>query len=321
MPFRQFIDGVEAERPRVTRKKLVHQQGLVAKAEYTATAAGKIYSGIFSSGDDSAIIRLSDADLHVPGVSPGWNPSFAIKFLRDGMASANQFGMIQFEHIEDNWDFFGNDFQSHLPEHDGTCGPQSFAKFNASAFTQIFQTGSIDMASFGQKGNGGNKALNYPFYIRYVPVRTGNVPPVTNGDSPWFEQLKDDAIPVGTHLFDVYAMDSRPTCTGRGCTIPTPQSVPTSDLTLIGTITTKTKFRTSLWADEHMHFAHGKFNDDTDADLGGESDWRRQLLRFDEGEWGEFPADSFSAPSVTNQGVLEGMVNTGCPFQWIIDAL
>ena len=63
----------------------MHQQGLVAKAEYTATAAGKIYSGIFSSGDDSAIIRLSDADLHVPGVSPGWNPSFAIKFLRDGI--------------------------------------------------------------------------------------------------------------------------------------------------------------------------------------------------------------------------------------------
>ena len=138
MPFRQFIDAVEAERPIVTRKKLVHQQGLVAKAEYTATAAGKLYSGIFSSGDDSAIIRLSDADLHVPGVSPGWNPSFAIKFLRDGMASANQFGMLQFEHIEDNWDFFGNDFQSHLPEHEGTCGPQSFAKFNASAFTQIF---------------------------------------------------------------------------------------------------------------------------------------------------------------------------------------
>ena len=152
------------------------------------------------------------------------------------------------------------------------------------------------MASFGQAGKGGNKALNYPFYIRYVPVRTGNVPPVTNGDSPWFEQLKDDAIPVGTHLFDVYAMDSRPTCTGRGCVIPTLQSVPTSDLTLIGTITTKTKFRTSLWADEHMHFAHGKFNDDTDPDLGGEEDWRRSLLRFDEGAWGEFPTDDFSAP-------------------------
>lgn len=116
-------------------------------------------------------------------------------------------------------------------------------------------------------------------------------------------------------------MDSRPTCTGRGCVIPTPQSVPTSDLTLIGTINTETEFVQSLWADEHLHFAHGKFIDDGDADLGGDSDWRRQLLRFDEDFWGEFPIDDFSAPSVTDQGILEGMVSTGCPFQWIIDAL
>ena len=138
MPLRSFVDGVASERPRVTRKKLVHQQGLVAKAKFTTNGAGQVYTGIFASGSDSAIIRLSDADLHVPGVSPGWNPSFAIKFLRDGMAAANQFGMLQFEHIEGNWDFFGHDFQSHLPEHEGDCGPQTFAKFNASAFTTIF---------------------------------------------------------------------------------------------------------------------------------------------------------------------------------------
>lgn len=97
-----------------------------------------IYTGIFASGSENAIIRLSDADLNVPQVSPGWNPSFAIKFLRDGIPSANQFGMVEFEHIENNWDFFGHNFQSHLPEHKGDCGPQTFAKFNASAFTAIF---------------------------------------------------------------------------------------------------------------------------------------------------------------------------------------
>ena len=116
-------------------------------------------------------------------------------------------------------------------------------------------------------------------------------------------------------------MDSRPTCTGRGCTIPTPQSIPTSDLTLIGTIDTETEFVQSLWADEHLYFAHGKFNDDTDADLGGDSGNRRQLLRFDEDFWGVYPAEDFSPPDVTDQGVLDGMTGTGCPFQWIIDAL
>lgn len=146
-----------------------------------------MYTGLFESGSDSAIIRLSEADLHVPGLSPAWNPSFAIKFLRDGMASANQFGMLQFEHIEGNWDFFSHDFQSHLPEHEGTCGPQTFAKFNASAFTAIFQTGSNDMASFNEDGDEPTRTKDFPFYLRYVPVRTGNVPPVTDGDSPWFE--------------------------------------------------------------------------------------------------------------------------------------
>lgn len=200
----------------------MHQQGLVAKATFNTNTAGEAYTGLFTSGSDSAVIRLSDADLNVPGLSPGWNPSFGIKFLRDGMASANQFGMLQFEHIADNWDFFGNDFQSHLPVHEGDCGPNSFAKFNASAFTTIFQTGSNDLASFNEEGVAPDRTKNFPFYLRYVPVRTGNVPPVTNGDSPWFEQLKGSAIPAGTHLFDVYAMDSRPTCTGRRCVIPTP---------------------------------------------------------------------------------------------------
>ena len=177
------------------------------------------------------------------------------------------------------------------------------------------------MASFDENGAEPIRTKDFPFYLRYVPVRTGNVPPVTDGDSPWFEQLRGSAIPAGTHLFDVYAMDHRPTCTGRRCVIPTPQEIPTSDLTLIGTINTETEFVQSLWADEHLFFNHGKFIDDTDADLGGDSDWRRQLLRFDEDFWGEFPIDEFAAPSVTDEGVLEGMVSTGCPFQWIIDAL
>ena len=80
------------------------------------------------------VIRLSDADLYIPGLSThGWNPSFAVKFLRDGVSSANQFGMVEFEPTGE-WDFFGTDFQSMLPEHTGECGPKSFAQYNASAF-------------------------------------------------------------------------------------------------------------------------------------------------------------------------------------------
>ena len=111
MPMRSFVEGAGRERPRQTRKKLVHQQGLVAKASFRPTQQAEgMYTGIFKSGSDNAIIRLSDADLAVPGLNPGWNPSFAIKFLRTGVPSANQFGMIEFEHIDGHWDFFGRDF-------------------------------------------------------------------------------------------------------------------------------------------------------------------------------------------------------------------
>jgi len=94
--MRSLVEGAGRERPRVTRKKLVHQQGLVAKASFRPTQdpEDRLYTGIFKSGSDDAIIRLSDADLGVPGLSPGVNPSFAIKFLRTGVPSGNQFGML-----------------------------------------------------------------------------------------------------------------------------------------------------------------------------------------------------------------------------------
>ena len=107
------------------------------------------------------------------------------------------------------------------------------------------------MSSWDEYGAAPAGDKNFPFYLRYVPVDV----PVTDGDSPWFEQLEGDAIPAGTHLFDVYGMDTRPSCTPRRtCTPPTPQEVPTSELDFIGTIDTETEFVRSLWADEHLFF-------------------------------------------------------------------
>ena len=85
------------------RNKLVHQQGIVAKARFEASSDK--YTGIFK-GADNVLIRLSDADLIVPDVSSNPNPSVALKFLRDGKSSANQFGMVSFEG-SNSWDFFG----------------------------------------------------------------------------------------------------------------------------------------------------------------------------------------------------------------------
>ena len=63
------------------RIKVVHQQGLVAQAEFIADPSSP-YSGIFESGAENVIIRLSETDVVTDG-STRANPSIAIKFLRD----------------------------------------------------------------------------------------------------------------------------------------------------------------------------------------------------------------------------------------------
>lgn len=77
--------------------------------------------------------------------------------------------------------------------------------------------------------------------------------PVTDENSRWFTQLDGDAIPAGTILFDVMALD-------EASNTPTPWTSPS--LFKIGEIQTKTTFTQSLWGDERLFFSHGRFNDD-----------------------------------------------------------
>jgi len=87
------------------RKKLVHQQGAVAKVEFVPSDEPNSYTGVFK-GAQHAIIRLSDADLFAHGVErPNGEtfqqekiqPSIAVKFLISGKPSANYLGMTGFE--------------------------------------------------------------------------------------------------------------------------------------------------------------------------------------------------------------------------------
>jgi len=117
------------------RNKLVHQQGVVAQAEFISN--GKhAYTGVFE-GADEILIRMSETDFFVDGVTEAANPSLAFKFLRDGVPSANQFGMVSFEGT-DSWNWFENSFMSHLPKHEGDCGPQTIGKYHAQASRNVY---------------------------------------------------------------------------------------------------------------------------------------------------------------------------------------
>ena len=104
------------------RNKLVHQQGIVAQAKYVPRCGGnsrcREYTGIFKSGAKNVIVRLSETGLHVDGLTESVNPSAAFKFLRDGVPSGNQFGMVAFENSPapgKKWDWYGKDLLTHLP--------------------------------------------------------------------------------------------------------------------------------------------------------------------------------------------------------------
>ena len=93
-----------------SRHKYIHTVGAVAQVEWQ-DLGGHNYTGLFS-GADYGIVRLSLAkepdedDLNtIPGMG--------LKFLRDGMDSANLVAMGGLDGQE-SWNFFKNDFSNHI---------------------------------------------------------------------------------------------------------------------------------------------------------------------------------------------------------------
>lgn len=293
------------------RNKLFHQQGIVAKAKFTA-AEDTPYTGVFE-GASNVLIRLSEVGFIADGVSDSANPSFALKFLRSGVPSANAFGMVSFEGT-DTWDFFGNDFTNHLPVHSNQCALKTVVSLFAHKTEHPWQTGALNLATHKEDGTEVPKAdINFPFFLRFVP--NPNLP-VTDGSSRFFEQLNDVGdrpIPAGTHMFDVYALD-----------LPNDTAEPWStkdDERWIGSIETTSEFTQSLWGDERLFFQHGLLRDDMRPGRGGRRDIRDNndlIPTFDTATTLDIWDRSLVVPTPTQQEILDGVAQ-GCPFQWIID--
>ena len=86
------------------RLKTTHTQGVVAQVEWVVIENNAGFTGIYESGSDSVLIRLSQAE-NLTELSRGLTPSFALKFLIDGKNSENIFGMHKLT-ANWSWDFF-----------------------------------------------------------------------------------------------------------------------------------------------------------------------------------------------------------------------
>ncbi len=94
-----------------TRSKFVHTQGTVATIKFTSSGKHP-FTGIFV-GADHGIVRLSFAGQPNPKVL-NTLPGIAIKFLRDGVDSANVLAMYTIDG-QKSWNFFKNDLSNHIP--------------------------------------------------------------------------------------------------------------------------------------------------------------------------------------------------------------
>jgi hypothetical protein len=97
-------------------KKLLHTVGSIAKAKFVSTAKHP-YTGIFQSGCEDALLRLSATtppDITkstAEGAVGNFSPSISIKFLIDGQPSENLVAMFS-TNGQTSWNFFKKDFTS-----------------------------------------------------------------------------------------------------------------------------------------------------------------------------------------------------------------
>jgi len=129
-----------------TRRKYIHSVGTVGKVKFVSDG-NHDYTGIFK-GADYGYLRASSGQK--PSKDAPLAPGFGLKFLRDGVDSANLVAMYG-EHLgqKDDWNFFSNDFTTHISGPEGTAQKALSAKFSA-ATDFIQQVGLSDFAKWDQ---------------------------------------------------------------------------------------------------------------------------------------------------------------------------
>jgi len=185
------------------RTKLIHGVGVVGKVKLVPKG-NTGYTGIFQ-GNDHGFVRLSLAAS--PNGNP-FTPGMALKFLRDGVDSANIIAMYSVDGQPGNYDFFANSFSNHISFPKPGLASWAIGKKFSTATDFITSLGLSDAAQMGSDGNF-NYAANFPWKLRFVPnpQLTNQFPTDKQSSSSTYftEQLM--TIPAGTTLYTIMATD------------------------------------------------------------------------------------------------------------------
>ena len=96
------------------RPKFIHSVGVTGHVKFIPNRNAQHFTGLFREGGDYGIIRFSSANKPDKSSQP-LAPGFGLKFLRDGIDSANLVAMLGVDGQPGEWDFFANDFTTHIP--------------------------------------------------------------------------------------------------------------------------------------------------------------------------------------------------------------
>jgi len=148
----------------VGRIKRTHPRGVVTLLEFIP-AHDTPYTGIFR-GCKHAIHRISEFSLTTPE-TPKTAPGHAVKFFRDGMASANWFAMFAFDG-QPSFNFFKNRWTNILKEMDNDCARETIGKHLAEVTDHTGAMSVMELAEFDQYGRK-EPHPHWPFMIEVEP--------------------------------------------------------------------------------------------------------------------------------------------------------
>ena len=219
------------------RHKYIHTVGTVARVQWRDLGTHP-YTGLFR-GADHGIVRLSlakepDTDdlTTVPGLG--------LKFLRDGMDSANLVAMFSLDGQE-SWNFFKNDFSNHIGPGSASNLPIKI-KF-ANYVMHIQQVGLSDWSTRDQTGTLVSSPV-FPYRLRFHP--TGDIKFSDTYTRPHTEDLV--TLQNGSTLYEIYALDKPEEMFGKEKHI--------ANLVMVS------EMITSRWGDKQLFFRHQDMAED-----------------------------------------------------------
>jgi len=142
------------------------------------------------------------------GAEDAMKPGISLKFLRDGMASANTVAMYSPLGQPDQWNFFEHEFYNHVPSVKNT--KIAAVLYKSSGVTDwVYAVGSSDIAQYTESGYKIDNPV-FPFKLDFVPNPT--IKSMFSNDFKgymnYLDQLK--AVPAGSVLYKVYGWTAPP---------------------------------------------------------------------------------------------------------------